>query len=338
MNRLPKSPRSGSPDPKKREEKRQKQQKERDQFKTDFYSMFQGTPYADSPELKNVLDRYLGQHNPYGYRGGTEGFKSDVKTTLDQYLGTFNTMFKNQVGRDPTAEEFNTFIDQVVIPEAPWATAANLDLTKQHTRGLLSDVFSGAAQEETQRKAQSAAEAAVAPGSAFDRWANQYRDTLGGVEKSLADYQTRIMEKIRPNLLLSLKSQGLLDSGGLNEAFAGKAKDLTQTASDYMTNARTGVEQDIANQKYNLLSLPYQQQAQYTMGQIPNLLTGGQSALQNTWNNYLQDKSFNQQMQLLNAQNSDQPSLLQQYGGLMIGNTVGGLGQGWGYRMAGGKK
>lgn len=296
--------------------------------------LFSGSPYASSPDLQYILQGYQSQ-NPNQYAGGPSKWQSDVKFTIDKYANTFGKMFKDKVGRDPTADEYNTFFQQVVIPDQPWATPADFTRATEETKSTLSDFFTTAAQEQAQKKAQESSAAAVAPGSSFDQWANSYRNSISGVEQSLADFQSRLMEKIRPQLLTSLKTQGLLDTGGLNKAFAGTAGDLTSAAQNYIAQARSGTEQDINNQKYNLLSLPYQQQSQYTMGQIPNLTASGQNALQNVWNQNLMNQQFKQQRQLLADQNSQQPSLLQQYGGMILGGTAGGFGQNAGRRMAG---
>lgn len=299
--------------------------------------LFSGTQYGAAPELQNILQKYATTQNPAGYRGGPDQWTTDVKSTIDRYANTFQKMFQDKVGRPPTSDEYNTFFQNVVTTDQPWATPADFTRVNEETKSALSDFFTTAAQEQAQKQATEASAKAVAPGSAFDQWSNSYRGSLSGVEKSLADFQSRLMEKIRPQLLTSLQSQGLLDTGGLNEAFAGKASDLTSSAQNYIANARSGVEQDIANQKYNLLSLPYQQQSQYTLGAIPNLTSMGQNALQNVWNQNMmnQQNAFNERM--YNEQMSNQPSLLQQYGGMMLGGIAGGAGQGFGRRLAGGR-
>lgn len=300
-------------------------------------SSFSDMPYASSPELKNILTKYTQSNNAgYAKQHLPDQWATDVKSTITSYANTFDQMFKDKVGRAPTSDEFNTFFNQVVTPEAPWATPADMTRGKEQTKTALADFFTTAAQENAQKKAQEASTAAVAPGSAFDQWANSYRSSISGVEQSLQDFQSRLMEKIRPQLLTSLQSQGLLNTGALNEAFAGTAGDLTSAAQNYVAQARGGAEQDIANQKYNLLSLPYQQQQQYTMGQIPSLAATGQNALQNVWNQNAMNQQFAQQNSMFDRQMSNQPSLLQQYGGMILGGIAGGAGQGIGRKLAGG--
>ncbi len=298
---------------------------------------FAGTDYGQSDSLKNILNNYRQSRLSYAKdTSSVPQWTSDVKSTINQYANTFKNMFTDKVGRPPTSDEYNTFFDEVVVPDQPWAVAANLGNVGEKTKTTLSDYFTTAAQEQAQKKAQEASAAAVAPGSAFDQWATGYRNSISGVEQSLQDFQSRLMERIRPQLLTSLQSQGLLNTGALNEAFAGTAGDLTSAAQNYVAQARGGAEQDIANQKFNLLSLPYQQQQQYTMGQLPSLAANGQNALQNVWNQNAMNQQFNQQNQLLDRQMGNQPSLLQQYGGMILGGTAGGAGQGLGRKLAGG--
>lgn len=308
-----------------------------DQVNSAFAPYFKDTPYAGSDVLNKALNQAVQYHHAFlsGAGGGSfsDAWKTATANGIKQYTDTFTQMFQDKVGRPPTQDEYGTFFNQVLIPDGPW-TGTDIAKVKEDTRSGLSDFFSQAAQENAQKKAQDAGTAAVAPGSAFDQWATGYRNNVSGVEQSLQDFQDRLMEKIRPQLLTSLQSQGLLNTGGLNEAFAGVSGDLTAEAQSQMRTARMGAEQDINNQKFNLLSLPYQQQQQYTLGTIPNVLSSGENALNRTWQGYMQNQNFQNQMALQNAQSANQPSLLQQYGGLILGGTAGGLGQGFGKRLA----
>lgn len=299
----------------------------------ELVSLFQGTPYADSPVLQQILGNYRasGAFQQIGNKGD---FSNRVREQITQYANTFSDMFKNKVGRDPTTDDYNAFFREVVQPDQPWGQIAPIDNTKfqAQTNSTLSDFFSSAAQQEATKKLQDLSAGAVAPGSAFDQWQKSYLGSVGGLQQNLIDYQSRLMDKIRPQLITSLKSQGLLDTGGLNEAFAGVTGDLTNTAGQYSAQAQAQAQQDIANTKLGIQQNPTNFQIGNTMQNPSNLMAGGQGALNNIWNSYLSNQNYNQQSNLMGQQNdynkANQPSLLQQYGGMILGGAAGGAGQG----------
>ncbi len=285
---------------------------------------FKGTPYEGSQQLQDMLKSYS-----TAGKGPAQGAKE-----IQAYATTFQQMFNSAVGRDPTAQEYDQFFGNVVQNDQPWSKPLDQTQLRQETSGLLSQFYQGEAQKTAEQKLKDASAAAVAPGSAFDTWQQAYQGSLNDVEKSLTDFQTRLFEKIRPNLITSLKSQGLLDSGALNQAFSGAAGDLASATSNYMANARMGAATDIANQKYGLMSAPTTYQLNTASSNPANLSATGQSALQNVYGNMvntnLANMNYNNQRSLLEQQYSNQPSLLSQYGGLILGGAAGGAGQKFG--------
>ncbi len=284
--------------------------------------------YTNTSGYRDVTQQYL--------KAGKGGAESSHQ--IDAYANTFKQMFNSAIGRDPTADEYNQFFSSVVINDKPWTQTLDQNQLRQETTGLLNQFYSGEAQKVAEGKAQTTANAAVAPGSAFDVWQNQYRNSINDVSSALQDYQSRLFEKLRPQLLTSLKAQGLLDTGGLNQAFAGAAEDLGNQSQNYLAQAKTGIEADIANQKYGLMSAPNSFQLSNAFNTVPQLTSAGQTALQNVYGNMTNQNMFNQQAalqrELANMQYSNQPSLLSQYGGLILGGAAGGVGQGIGKMIA----
>lgn len=280
-----------------------------------------GTPYGKSSSVQDILNSYKGAGKPLANAA------KDIKS----YGTTFQQMFASMVGRDPTEEEFNQFFSNVVKNDTPWSKSLDQTQLRQETSGLLSQFYTRTAQEEAQKRAEATSTAAVAPGSAFDVWSNSYRNSINDVSTALQDYQSRLFEKLRPQLLTSLKAQGLLDTGALNTAFAGAAKDLGESSSNYLAQAKTGIEQDIAQQKYGLMSAPTQFKLSNAFNTVPQLTQFGQTALQNVYGNLTNQNMFNQQAalqrDLANQQYANQPSLLSQYGGMILGGAAGGLAQ-----------
>lgn len=288
-----------------------------------YFDPFKNTPYYNDADFQNVIKNYQQFAQHYGVDTAQPTYQQ-----VSGYADNFKNQFKNFVGRDPNPDEYNQFF-KFLGQEGPWAQNAQVTAGKigPEITGLISNNFTRTAQDEAQKQLQTQAQAAVAPGSAFDVWQQGYSNSVNDVEKSLQDYQSKLFEKIRPNLITSLQSQGLLNSGALNEAFAGSAKDLADANSQYLASARGAINQDIANQKYSLQSAPQTYQFQNTVGLPAQLYQGGQQALQNVWQGTMANIDANNQRNLLDYQNSTQPrsNPLAQYGGLILGGIAGGI-------------
>lgn len=297
-----------------------------------YIDQFQGLPYYDDPAFRNIIQIIENRSQQY------KNYEENRLPTYQQmtgYADEFRSQFKNVIGRDPSKEEFGEFFKHLTNDQ-PWTQIINPNQLSQEVTGLLQNRFSSLAADEAEKRARSKAEAAVAPGSAFDVWQNAYRNSLSETEKSLSDYQTRLFEKLRPNLLTSLQAQGLLNTGALNEAFAGAAKDLSDESSRYIAQAKGGIEADIANRRYDIMASPGNFGLQTTYSGIPNLYSGGQAALDRAYQGYLTNMNFENQMELMRASRPDRVSPLSQYGGLILGGIASGFGQGLGRRAGGG--
>ena len=289
-------------------------------------------PYASSPAVQQVLEYYRSdpnQQKAYGYND--TNLRKTVSDQVKEYGNMFQQQFNNFVGRDPTADEYNQFFQTVVMGEQPWKTPFNATQARQDTTGFLNQTYQQTAQQEAQKKLQDQATAAVAPGSAFDTWQKQYTQSANDLQSNLIDYQSRLMDKIRPQLITSLQSQGLLNSGALNETFAGATTDMTNAAGQAAASAKAQAAQDIANQRFGIMSNPSNVANQFYANSVPNLQGTGQNALNQVYQNYSNLNSIgaqgNIQQNLLNQQYANQPSVLQQLGGQLAGGFVSNAGK-----------
>ncbi len=294
-----------------------------------FRSGFKDTPYFNSPAFQEYINKFTADPgNALQNEGNTQGWINNIKG----YGDTFRQIFNNYVGRDPNEGEFSQFFSSVVMPKYPHS----LDTTnlRQETTGLIDQFYRRTAEDEAVNRAKTEANSAVAPGSAYDTWANSYRQSISDTEKSLMDYQSRLFEKLRPQLLTSLQSQGLLNTGALNEAFAGAAKDLGEGTQNFLAGARSAADADIANRRYDIASSPSNYALQREFTAIPNLTASGQTALQNVWQGLLQQREFDQQNKMASMSQGEKPSALSQWGGLILGNMAGGWASNLGRRVA----
>lgn len=286
-----------------------------------FQGKFEDQPYYQSTGFQDLLSRFTS--NPQHYlqnRGNVDTWIPVIKG----YGDTFSQMFENTVGRAPSPEEYDKFFSSVVTPN--WIRPIDPNQLRQETTGLMDQFFRRTAENEALARAEEKAAAAVAPDSQFEQWAQQYRKGISDTETALADYQTRLMEKIRPQLIQSLHTQGLLNTGALNEALAGAGKDLSEESQRFILGARGAAEQDIANRRYQIASAPGSYDLSREFNVAPGITASGQQALQNVWANLMQDRSFEHQKELANMSRTEEPSFLSQYGGLILGGIGAGLG------------
>lgn len=288
---------------------------------------FSNTPYKGSSVLADLQASYKAAGKP----------PADAARDIQSYTNTFKQMFTDKVGREPTAQEYDNFLQSVVVPDQPWSKSLEQPQLQEQTRGLLSDFYTGEAQKTAAQKLQDEATSALAPGSAFDIWQKAYMGAANDVEKNLLDYQSKLFEKIRPQLLTSLQAQGLLDTGGLNKAIVGAQTDLANSAGQYAAGVRQAAATDVANQRYQVASAPSLYKTQAAFGAVPNLTAAGQSALQNVYNNMVNTNYLNAtqafQREMYDKQLGSQPSLLSQYGGMILGGMAGGAGQALGQKL-----
>lgn len=290
-----------------------------------YFDLFKNTPYANDPSFQNLIKSFVSRAVQFG--------ANNAQPTFDQvssYANEFASQFKDKVGRDPTSDEYGQFFKHLTN-ESPWMQVLPSTQVSQDVQGLLSSQFSSTVQDAATKKGQDQATAATAAGSPFDIWQQAVMKNVSDTSASLQDYQQRLFQKLQPQLMTSLQAKGLLDSGALNEAFAGAAKDLTDANTGYVADLTNQANTNIANTKYAITSSPGNTALQNTLGLPSNMTQYGQSALNNVFNSDLQrslmQQQFGNQQSLLNQQYANQPSLLQQYGGAIVGGVAGGLAQ-----------
>jgi hypothetical protein len=303
-----------------------------------FKNALTSTPYGSSPALQNILSQFQNSSALIS-PAVAQQYASDISGYVDK----FTQQYSNATGgTPPSQDQINTFLQNAVVPlqiqniknagpETVQASNASVDNAIQ---GLLKDTFSTDIQNANTQQLQNTANKAVAPGSAFDTWQQAYQGSIGDVTKTLQNYQQQLFQKLQPNLITSLQSKGLLDSGALNQAFAGAATDLGNAAQGYVAGIQGQADQDIANQRFNIQNAPNASAIANWSAQIPNLTQAGQGALNNAFNydtslyganlnNYYGQQAYNQQQ-------SGATNPLSQYAGMIIGGGLSGLAGGIG--------
>lgn len=228
----------------------------------------------------------------------------------------FSDLFRNLVGRDPSDTEAGQMFDSV----APGQGLATHDAYTQSqlrdiTGQFINDRFQRQAEEQARLELEGQKVEATRLSDLFRQQGNTTATTLEG---QLQDFVQRTFEKVRPNLITSLQAQGLLNTGGLNQALSGSLQDLSSEAQDQVNQYRLGVE-DQANQiKFGGEAAPYQFQQAQAMNRLPYLQSMGQSAIDRMFQQRLTDQNFQNQLALqTNAarlQRSMQPSFLRTMG------------------------
>lgn len=278
------------------------------------------SPYGQTQGFLDALGKNL-----YLQSGSGQFDPGKAEQELTGYAGTFSKLFRQLVGRDPNVEETGQFYQTVVAPQGsfPGGGFAGMQELQDRTKSFVADNFQRTAEEQALLELQNQQGQANQLSQMFR---TQGRQAISDTESRLQDYQTRLFEKLRPQLLTSLQTQGLLNTGGLNEAFAGAAKDLASESSNYLSDAYLQNEQAANAIAFGGASAPYELARQQAMNRVGYMQGQGESALNRAFQTRSQEMDFNNKLRLLQEQNrlqaENQPSFLKQLGGQILGNVL----------------
>lgn len=269
-----------------------------------------------------------------GGKGLTGQNRSDYADQMLNYRNMFSSSFKNLVGRDPTSAELDQFTNQYLVPNAAdlhEKGSAKVQDPYTYLNQFISNNFQGAAKDyATQQLTQQQGQA----NDLANLFRTQGQQALNTTENSLLDYQQKLFEKLRPQLLTSLQSQGLLDTGGLNTAVAGAQKDLANSVQPWLAQQQLQNEQQANAIAFSGASAPLQYQQSNILNSVPYLQSTGQQAMNQGYNTFLTNLNFQNQLALQNnaarLQADAQPSFLRTLGQGFAGNLGGSLGYGLG--------
>lgn len=259
------------------------------------------------------------------------GLEPRLASQLQNYGQQFKTFFENYVGRTPTQDEASQFFKQGVQPNLAQITTPGSNISENFgdfTKQFIADNYLRAAQDYAAQQLQSQQDEANRLSGVFR---NQGRQAISDTEARLKEYQTGLFEKLRPQLLTSLQAQGLLNTGGLNEAFGGAAKALANETSNYLTDANLQNEMAANQIAFSGASAPYEFARNAIISRPDFLQTQGQAALNRNHNNFLKSLDFRNQIALQNnaarLQADMQPGLLGRLGQNFVssfGQSAGG--------------
>jgi hypothetical protein len=255
---------------------------------------------------QTLLQQVQGLHSDSGYA------RQMIGTRLNTATDQFKSSFSNLVGRDPTQDEINQFLSQSA---GSLITSSNggTGRSENDQQSILNQInqfvgqnFHKAAQDYATQQLQD--QQGQWQGLA-DTARSQGNDAINNVQSSLLDYQSKLFDRLRPNLLTSLKAQGLLDTGGLNEAEAGVQGDLANNASQYIAGLKYQNETNANNISLGGKAAPIQFAQSNATGQ-PDYLTGVSNGAMGFNNGtYMDNLNYQHQLGLIGAQTSAQASL-----------------------------
>lgn len=242
--------------------------------------------------------------------------EQDIVNRLNTLGNQFTNLFTSLVGRAPTSDEQNQFFNENaggIITGIPTGRIEDQPTNaRNQVAQYISDTFQGAAKNQ----AQTLADQAQAKGL-------QAITGSGGVEDQLNAYASKLMDQLRPQLITSLASQGLLHSGASDEAFAGALKDLGTQNTGFIQSA---LLQNALN--------PTQLANSFAGGLVPGLVGAGENALSSNLANETANLDQIRQANQMAYENSllqgNQPSLLQRLGRGFVTNFGESAGTGFG--------
>jgi len=271
---------------------------------------------------------------PWAWRPDQNWF-NQYTDKVNNLTTDFSNSFQNLVGRAPTQDELSQFVTQYVIPNTN--DLANPGSTKSQDPNTYINSFVGNTFQQ-QAKDYATQQLQNQQSQATDL-ANQYRtmgqQALDSTSQYLQNYDQQLFNRLQPQILTSLQSQGLLNTGGLNEALAGAQKDLAGQAQGYLADANLQMQNQANQIQFGGASAPYQYQQANILNQVPYMQQQAGISQNNAQNTFMNQLQFQDQLALQsnyfkNMQDM-QPSFMRTLGQSFaggFGNSVGsGLGQ-----------
>lgn len=233
----------------------------------------------------------------------------------------FYNLFTNYVGRPPTDAEITQFSHDNTQGTGVWTPESGLRAVTDPTQirnaltGYITDTFQQQANQTAQDKL-------AAQTSQWNDLANQYEtqgtSAINDTQQALLDYQSKLFDRLRPNLLTSLKAQGLLDTGGLNEAVAGVQGDLANNASQYIAQLQLQNKQNANSIRFGGASAPLSYAQALATNQPQAFSSNGAGALNFNNNTFMSNLDYQHQLGLQNNAAriwaDQQPSMLSKIG------------------------
>jgi hypothetical protein len=276
----------------------------------------------------------FGGFNEKGYWdafNALQGWENNEHYTgvLGDAYDRFAAQFQQLVGRAPTDQEAGQLFSQVVTPAIQKnGRAFDLNDVADRSRSAIPDLFGTQIEQKATQDLQNQQGEANRLGDLFQQ---QGQGAINNVQQSLLDYQSRLFERIRPNLITSLQSQGLLNTGGMNEALAGQQADLAAEGSRQIADLGYQNEQAANAIRFGGAAAPYEYQKAQILNRVPQMQAQANNSMNQLFQQRFADQQFQNQMALLNRQGQLQQrqngGFFQQMGGALAPALGAQLGQ-----------
>lgn len=225
----------------------------------------------------------------------------------------YRNLYQNFVGRAPTEEEMGQLFTNVA-PSSGFATDVNFTQElRDRTASYISDSFRNQAELQSELELQNQVGQAQ---TLADQFRQQGEQSLTGVEAELKRFTEDVFERVRPNLMTSLAAQGLLNTGGLNQAISGTLGDLTRERENFLMNKRLENEQTANQIAFAGAQAPLAFQQAQSLNRVPSLAALGTQAIGANYNRDILNRQFQHNANMLNMKNrfNSGPGFLSQLG------------------------
>lgn len=291
-----------------------------------------------------ILDQYIDEYlKTQQARGGLDkryhaATGDQAKNQASAVFNQFSSLFKNLVGRDPNESEFGQFHQQILSSSKDYGSVLTPGAVESAGLGdvdwrnklvqFIGDNFQGAAQDEAQHQLEGQQGEAA---RLADLYRGQGRKAISDTRDSLLDYQSRITQKLMPQIITRMQSLGLLNSGGLNEAIAGALGDVTAAGDEQLRQATLDNENKANDIAFSGASAPYQFKLSNITGMPDALRSSGAGAMDMAFKTYMNNLDYQHQAQLMayqsKLQRDNQPSLLRSLGQNFVSNLGASAGK-----------
>lgn len=247
---------------------------------------------AEQTDIHSVINA-LAQKGQWG---------GDYEQRLRGFDTQFRTEFERLVGRNPGADEAAKMYETVFMPNLGAFNDPNSYQYQRfgdQVRSEVSNLFQPQVEQNvsTQLQQQQGEANRLA-----DLFRTQGNEAINGVEQSLLGYQQKLFERLRPNLITSLQAQGLLNTGGLNQALAGQQADLANEAGQQVADLRFQNEQGANEIAFSGAAAPYEFQRGQTLSRLPQAQAFAEGAMNRLFSQQSADQAFRNQLELMNRQ------------------------------------
>lgn len=251
--------------------------------------------YANAKGYQDAFNKYV--NYLAGIHSDSDTSRNQIIKELDTVGDQFKSLYKNNVGREPTTDEISRFMEENGAATVQGGVRGSA-LRNQIVQ-YLGDTFQPQAEEVATQKAE---DLSGKYSSLADQYMEMGKKSLGNLSEELKGYSTSLFEKLRPQLNLAAQAGGYADSGAQTLQEQGALTDLANQGQGVLGQAAYDVESNANNIRYGGMAAPVSMASEFAVNQPYALANAGAGALNFGNTNFMADRDFQRNLQMLGSQ------------------------------------